>query len=390
MNNDKEEYKTARAKNNFNVHIEGIEKMPNYTPAHRVRKSFYRAGVFAKVMFGLIIVCLSVSLALFIIFSAQDILGMGKPDNTSLIEIKQNYGLSQVADTLEDAGVINSAFLFKVYYKVTKEEAAFQYGTYSLKSNMSYDTILSELRKYSSSKEEVTIMFAEGSTIYQIAKLLEQNKVCSADVFMDTLEKTAFGYDFEGGAGTNELVFHKLEGYLFPDTYNFFKGDSPVNAAKKFLSNYDKRVSQKMLVGAPALSMSQADIITVASIVQLEAGNVDEMKKVASVYLNRLKNPGEYARLQADPTREYANELKLQMSVIDQKIIDAYNTYEGTGLPPGPICNPGLDAIDAVLNAEQTDYFYFCTDQKTGEFYYAQTLEEHNKNVKKAGLRLNQ
>lgn len=382
-------YKTRKPENGFELKIDEIKAMPDYVATRRVKKGLHRAGVFAKVMFGLIIVCISVGLAMFVIFAGQDVLGIGKQENMALVEIKENTGLSQVAETLEKQGVINSAFLFKTYCKALKEDVKFQYGTYSLKSNMSYDAILIELQKYSSSKEEVQIMFKEGSTIYQIANLLQQNGVCSANEFVTTLENTDFGFEFEKTAGQNELAFHKLEGFAFPDTYKFFKGDSPVNAAKKFLSNYNNKVSEKMLVGAPGVALSQTDILTVASIVQREAGKLEEMKKVASVYLNRIKNPGEFPKLQADPTREYANELKLQMSVLDQKVIDAYNTYEGQGLPPGPICNPGLDAIEAVLSADDTNYFYFCTDSKTGEFYYAETLEEHNKNVKKAGLRQN-
>ena len=114
------------------------------------------------------------------------------------------------------------------------------------------------------------------------------------------------------------------------------------------------------------------------------------MANVASVYSNRLKNKGVYPNLQADPTRGYAEELKKQMDVIDQKVLDAYNTYEGTGLPPGPICNPGLDAIQATLYTAETEYFYFCTNLdsslETRKYYYAKTLEEHEKNLRKAGL----
>ena len=114
------------------------------------------------------------------------------------------------------------------------------------------------------------------------------------------------------------------------------------------------------------------------------------MSRIASVYANRLKNPGAYPNLQADPTRNYAEELALQMNVVNQEILDAYNTYEGAGLPPGPICNPGLDAIKATLYPEETEYFYFCTNLdsslETRQYYYATTLEEHEQNLRAAGL----
>lgn len=383
-----EEIHYIRQNGKFKLAVEDeIKKIPDYVTVHRVKKGAHRAGVLAKVMFGVIIVCVSVGLALAIIFGGQDILGMGKLDSEILVEIQQNSGVAQVAQVLEEQGVINSSLLFRAYFKFSKSEPDFQYGTYSLNSNMSYSVILNELKKYSSTKEEVQIMFKEGTTIYQMADLLQTNKVCTAAEFISAVDSTDFGYAFEDKIENNKLRFHKLEGYLFPDTYKFFVGDSPVNVAKKIVTNFDKRLNELLLTGIPASGFTQEQVVTIASIVQLEAGKPEEMKKVASVYLNRLKNPGEYARLQADPTRGYANELKLQMGVINQEVLDAYNTYEGQGLPPGPICNPGLDAFRAVLEPEQTDYFYFCTDSKTGKFYYAQTIEEHNKNVKKAGLR---
>ena len=111
------------------------------------------------------------------------------------------------------------------------------------------------------------------------------------------------------------------------------------------------------------------------------------MKKVASVYHNRLNNPGTYPLLQADTTRVYARELKEQMgTAVNQEILDAYDTYQSGGLPPGAICNPGEAAIEAVLNPDDTDYYFFCSDLTTGQFYYAETYAEHQINLQKAGL----
>lgn len=387
------EYSTERSRKKteaFKLDIsKDIKEIPNYVSVHRVKKTRYRAGVFAKVMFALIIVGLSIILSFAILFAVQDAFGIGKPENDYLIEIEQNSGLSQIADILKEKGVINSAMLFKAYYKFTDAEADFHYGTYQLNSNMSYDRILTELSKYSKSRDEVKVMFAEGLTLYEMADLLEINKVCKAEDFINTVNTTDFGYDFEKNITKDELRFHKMEGYLYPDTYIFYTDDNPVNVANKFLSNINKRIFTGLEQELKGMTMTQDELITIASIVQREAGNIEEMKKVASVYLNRLNTPGVFARLEADPTRDYAEELKLQMSVKNQEILDAYNTYEGQGLPPGPICNPGIDAIKAVLEPADTDFFYFCTNLKTGEFYYAKTLDEHNVNVSKAGLRQN-
>ena len=134
--------------------------------------------------------------------------------------------------------------------------------------------------------------------------------------------------------------------------------------------------------------MSLHELLTLASIIQAEAPNVEEMARVSSVYHNRLNNSSVFPKLQADPTRDYANEIILE-NLGDRlsSIALEYNTYESDSLPPGPINNPGIDAILAALAPADTPYYYFCTNLQTGEFYYAETLEEHNQNVYKAGLR---
>lgn len=121
--------------------------------------------------------------------------------------------------------------------------------------------------------------------------------------------------------------------------------------------------------------------------VQAESSNISDMKKVASVFLNRLNNSEEYPRLESDPTRKYVEDvIKPNIDIPNQEMFNAYDTYKGEGLPPGPICNPGLDAISAVLYPEDTDYYFFCADLETGEVFYAKTLEEHQENLVKAHL----
>ena len=366
-----------------------VSKIPDYTytKGHAATRTKRRMSVFMKSMMAIIILGVSILLSIVIIFCAQEVFGLGKKDQPLLVDIPRNAGLSQVADKLEAVGVIRSAELFKIYYKLTKPEGSFQYGTYSLNSNMSYDVMLSELFKYSASDEEVTVTFPEGMTIYQMAKLLESKDVCSADEFIQVVDSQNFGYDFETGLSENSLRYHPLEGYFFPDTYNFYKYDNPSNVADKIFKNFENKI--KDLEGKmKEMGYTMEETLIIASIVQKEAGETGQMKNVASVYSNRLQNEGTYPNLQADPTRDYANELKKQMGdQVNQEILDAYNTYEGKGLPPGPICNPGIDAIEATLSPAKTDYYYFCNNLTTGEFFYARTLEEHEKNIIKAGLR---
>lgn len=376
----------------FQLHLDDeLKRIPDYSgktgsAVHRREKT--GLTTFAKVMFAVVIVGISVFLAIGIIFTAQEVFGLNKPDQEILVEIPRNSGVQQIAETLEEAGVIKSATMFRAYYKLAKLEGNFQYGTYSLNTNMSFDMIVEELSKYSKSREEVTITFPEGMTLYEVARKLEENKVCSTDDFLSTLDKTDFGFEFEKQISDDPLKFYKLEGFVFPDTYNFYTNDSPVNVANKFLKNFEnKMMTAEMSEQMKKAGFTLEETIIVASIVQREAGNVEEMKNIASVYYNRLHSDGVYPNLQADPTRDYANEIKTQMDVVDQTILDAYNTYEGRGLPPGAICNPGLDAIKATLNPNETDYYFFCTTKKGDAYYYAKTLEEHEKNLRKAGLR---
>ena len=129
------------------------------------------------------------------------------------------------------------------------------------------------------------------------------------------------------------------------------------------------------------------ETLTLASIVQAEAGDTANMKRVASVFYNRLNNSDDFPLLQSDPTSAYVRDVIIPNSdYVTDNMKTAYDTYKGAGLPPGPICNPGLDAIKAVLYPAETDYFYFCSNLETGEFYYAKTLEEHEANLVKAGL----
>lgn len=385
--NIKEEVKNETEKTHFALNLDKeIESIPDYDIGKNNKKK-RRMSAFAKVMFAIVIVGLSVFLAMSILFVTQEIFGIKKHDRLIVVDIPEKSGVAEIAEILNDSGVIRSDLIFKAYYKLSKVSGNLNYGFYNLNSNMSYDTIIEELQKYSASKEEIKVVIPEGFSVLQIAERLEESDVCSSQDFIEALQTQKFGLDFEKGIVDNQLVYYKLEGYVFPETYNFYKNDNPFNVAKKMLNEFENRVNKDLKAKIEAKEYSVNEALIIASIIQKEAGKTNEMKKVASVYINRLNNPDEFARLQACPTRDYATEIKGEMDVINQDLLNAYNTYEGLGLPPGPICNPGIQAIEALLEPEKTEYYYFCTDTKTGEFYYAKTLKEHNKNVYKAGLR---
>lgn len=235
----------------------------------------------------------------------------------------------------------------------------------------------------------VKLTFPEGYTLLEIAEKLQKNKVCSVADFMKAAqsEELSEKFGFLGDMKNKDKRAFLLEGYIFPDTYEFYKGESAESAISRFLKNAQSKLTDEMKEKAKKLGYSMDEIITLASIIQSEAGDVKEMGKVSSVLHNRIESP-DYGKLQCDVTINYVNENILDSPYIDgdkTRFSEYYNTYKVSGLPVGAICNPGADAINAALNPEKTDYFYFVTD-KDWNYYYASTYEEHLKNCKKCGI----
>ena len=213
-------------------------------------------------------------------------------------------------------------------------------------------------------------------------------------------------YDFEKRVLVNSHKFNQMEGYLFPDKYEFYvcnelkedpKTDKDTTkeaevAAKKIYSNFNSKITKSMYKKMHEMGLTLDEFVALSSMVQAEVNNVEDMKLVASVFLNRLRSNGEIPKLQSDPTVFYVQDyiepyykdygLTTSLAVIS----NSYDTYECDGVPAGAICNPGLDAMNSVLDAAETDYYYFCANTETGETFYARTLEEHNENLVKAGL----
>ena len=237
------------------------------------------------------------------------------------------------------------------------------------------------------SYKTVSITFTEGENLLDIAKKLEDNEVCTADDFLFEFNKNQ-GFDFENDVDDNGDMFYRMEGYFYPDTYEFYVNDSAGNVTKKLREQFEKKY-KTVKAKIKKSGMSLNEVMTLASIVQLEAASEDEMPKVASVFLNRLDDPDTYPMLQSDTTTNYIkNVIKTEAdnTASIEHYTECYDTYKCKGLPAGPICNPGMAAINAVLEPKKTDYYYFCNNLKTGETFYAKTLDEHEENLVKAGL----
>ena len=229
----------------------------------------------------------------------------------------------------------------------------------------------------------VRVTFPEGWTIIEIAQRLEENGVCSAEEFIalttDEEYLSTLDYKFLTGIETDKIAYY-LEGFIFPDTYDFYKGESPEKALSRFLKNTDKRITEEHIKRAEELGYTMTEIIALASIIQEEASNPKEMPYVSSVLHNRLNNPS-YGKLQCDVTIHYVNDRITDSPYLEgdtSVYAPLYNTYKCNGLPAGPICNPGLAAIEAALYPAETDYYFFFTDADWN-YYYNNDYNTHQK-----------
>lgn len=349
----------------------------NHRPKKNKKKS--KMGLLVR---ALIIVALSVILSLVIMAGFMDINGL-KPDasgETKDVHIEKGSSIAQIAETLHENGIIDQPLLFRVYCKLG-DHGNFQYGYHPLAENMSYGQITQELKRLAKKEDVVEVTVVEGWNLYQIAKELKEKKVISdINEFIKTVERMEVSYDFLKEVPDKQYRYYKYEGYFYPDKYEFYTGtDDYEGIAKKFFSNFDKHMDNEIRDAIKESKYSFDEIITIASLIQAEAGNVNEMGKVSSVFHNRL-NSTMFPSLQSDVTINYVeNVIKPTIAYPDQNLYDAYNTYKCKGLMPGPICTPTKEAIRAALYPNNTNYYYFVTDHN-GKYYYATSYAQHQRN----------
>lgn len=351
-------------------------------PPKRPKKIQNRWGRAFLISFALIGV--AIFLAFFAIESANDLFGLNQEDRQIEVVITDKMSSSQIVNELEKKGVITQELTFKLYAMLGGSSSKFQAGTYLLNSNMSYDEIIIALKTGDSVKTVVKVTFYEGMSMREIANLLEEKEVCSAQEFLEFMDTASFEYDFEQKLPKDDKRFRKYEGYLFPDTYEFYVGESPSRVAKRFLSNFENKITDELNAKMKNMNLTLDQTITLASIIQEEASAPEQMANVSSVFHNRMASEGTFPRLESDVTIFYVEkDIKPYLDKHNQPMYDAYNTYVCEGLPVGPICNPGMDAIEAALNPADTNYLFFVTD-KSGKFYFAETADEHYRNVRTA------
>jgi UPF0755 protein len=292
---------------------------------------------------------------------------------TEELTVEEGAGLSLIAQELADRELISSPFWFKVYTKLDGSARSVQAGVFELQSGMSYATIIDILGEGDS--EEVVITIPEGYTLKQISEeVTSKLDITTTEwALMTGLASPLESHPFIIAADKPDHV--DLEGYMFPDTYHFFANATAEEVATKLLEEMEANVE----VAGISDNLSEAvptihDALTLASIVEREVRSPDDMATVAGLFYNRLEIG---MALQADSTVNYfTGKDTPSVSLSDTEIESLYNTYLHTGLPPGAISNPGLNALQAVADPVSTDYFYFLTSPE-GDVYYATTFEEH-------------
>ena len=342
----------------------------------RVENRWFRAIWMVVVTIGLCVLMAVIALQ-----SATDLFGINKPDMQIEVDIPPNADLGDIATLLGRRGVIQQPLTFRVYAGIKKKDATYHTGMYVFDSNMGYDEIIVALKTGNTFKEEVRITFIEGETLVEIAQKLEENRVCDANEFIEQLQTGEFTYEFIEGIPSDSLRFRRLEGYIFPDTYDFYVGENVASVARKFLRNFNEKITPELETQMRELNMTLDQTIILASLIQKEAGQKEDMSMVSSVFHNRMGNTGTYPKLQSDVTIFYVEKnIKPYLQHTNQPMYDAYNTYVCDGLPVGAICNPGMNAIEAALYPTKSTFNFFVTDAK-GQFYYAANLQQHNRNV---------
>jgi len=299
-----------------------------------------------------------------------------------VFSVRPGATAAEVGEDLQRAGLIRSATTFRVLAGVNNAGTHLQVGEYELRRDMSVSDVLQVLASGRTVRNGL-VTVPEGWRAEEIAQHLEAQGVTTASAFVEAVRSPSLVAELAPGGNPNAL-----EGYLFPDSYDFGRDPTPQKVVRTMVGQFERRVSPGILAQAKENGLSYQGLITLASIIEREAVAPEDRAKIATVFHNRLDRG---MPLQADPTTQYAlvpfgtltpglSYWKRELTQVDLRAESPYNTYRSSGLPPGPICNPGLASIEAAANPVPGPWLYFVA-RGDGTHLFAQTLDEHNRNV---------
>lgn len=350
-------------------------------------------------------ILIGVTLGRIVWVCASEILAFGREDKVVTITVYDTDTIDDITQKLVRNELIHYPGLFKLYANFAVDDGDIKPGIWDLNTKYDYHALV-KMMSPSSSRDVVKVTIPEGYSCRQIFALLQENKVCTVqDIESYAASGELNDYWFLDGVARGDR--YCLEGFLFPDTYEFYQNDTPKSVLNKMLSNFDHRFDEQMRGKIQTLNNHLADlmrrdgktqdyidshlftvrdVVNVASMIEKETASAEEGYTIASVIYNRLfcwhSNP---AYLNIDATIIYALNGKNDLTAEDLRVDSPYNTYTNVGLTPGPISNPGLSSLKAALEPADTNYYYYVLDPTAGTHVFATTQEEHDANRAKFG-----
>lgn len=375
-----------------------VQPAPKRKLRPKAKKGYGLLGIphiLATVIWLALIVVIGVTMGRTVWVCAADLLALGKTPQEITVTVDEGDDITEIAEKLQKAGMIRYAKLFETFASLTGKGDNILAGsiTFSDKTVYDYNALINAMSYRGGSTVTVEVMVPEGYSCAQIFELLEEKGVCSVS---DLEEYAANGelssYWFLDGVARG----HKycLEGFLFPDTYEFYMDDEPGRVLEKFLDDFEYRFTNRMVDKFVALNqklgnrkLTILELVTMASMIEKEKANNLEGYTISSVYYNRLTNPASFPFLNCDATILYATEYYNKGELITNSQINdsPYNTYTQQGLPPGPIANPGLASLDAALEPEDTNYHYYVLNKAANYHVFSSTYEEHQRKMRELG-----
>lgn len=374
---------------------EDANKRSNYTgddlserDYRPVRQSHeYRSGCLGGLMYFAFVLCVSVVLACLAWMAASDALALNKDTFTAVVSLPTDIfdyetvdtfdesgnktgtkrvtyaDIDYIADELKSAGLIEYKWLFEFFCRISHADTKVDPGEYELSSSFDYRALIKNMQVGSGATVTISVTIPEGFTMHQIFKRLEENKVCSYEDLMDAAANYSYNYEFLNGIAEGDAT--RLEGFLFPDTYEFYVGMQASSAINKLLENFHYKITDEMVAQMNAMGLDIRTVVNMASLIEREAANDNERKLIASVIYNRLAIG---MPLGIDASILYIHQEHEGAPTGEMLAEESpYNTRLNVGLPPTPIANPGLASIQAVLAPETTNYYYYALDTATGQ-----------------------
>lgn len=349
-------------------------------------------------VFFIIVIVVSILVSVYAIFCMNDVLAITKTKSNVTISYSQQITSNgEAIDLLADKGLVKCKNFCKLFLAVrniafhnSKIEGPYEAGMYYLNGKMGLEGMLITLEGDTASNETVTLTFPEGYTIPEIVNKLAENDVCDKAALLSVIQSTEYNFPLVQGLKAQDSVPYRLEGYLFPDTYEFFINESAASTVRKFLENGNNKFTEKYTKRAEELGYSKQEIIIIASIIQKEAANDDQMAEISAVLHNRLKDTTNFPTLGCQSTSDYIkNKIAPSLGSTSSHTSDYYLTYYNTnnnstvvGLPAGAICNPGVAAIKAALYPAKSSAKFFFHDNK-GNMYTATSYSEFKSKVQR-------